>query len=190
MSRFNLKSKIQILIVLMLLLILGVSVFILAPRIKRINDLKQTVENSEDQIEKNYQRTKVLRKSITELDNMAQKVEKFEEMLITKGDELRVITMLENVAEKNNIIQELSVSFVADTQLELDSDGRKNKLNRPYHNFMFANEGRFEDLIHYLWEVEQLPFYLVIDKLSWRQKGKDSGDMVVLSFIGRVYSAN
>ena len=174
---------------LILLLILGVSVLVLAPRVKRINDLKGTVERSEDEIEKNYQRSVALRKSVSQLDEMAENVEKFEEMVITKGDELRVITLLENVAEKNNINQDLSVSYVAELPDGVDSE-RKNKLNRPYYNLTLSNEGRFPDLVRYMWEVEQLPFYLVIDKLSWRQKGKDVEDLVVLGFTGRVYSAD
>lgn len=164
-------------------LILLAGAFIVAgivfPTAKRITALGEEIYETKKFIEKQYQRTKELKKSILNIDEVEQATRIFARTAIQPGEELRVITELEALAEAHHIAQSLSVRF---------------NPGDPSFTFSFSNRGEFPDMIRYLRSMEQLPYYVFIDRLSWqRQILSRRSDVpegaLVLSFDAKIYMA-
>jgi hypothetical protein len=179
----SLKTRLVILICAMATAGGLIVALILLPTAKHISNLGQQIQQTERFMGREYERTRQLRKSIANLEAVTEDTRIFERAVIRPGEELRVITELEALAETHRIDQSLDVQFAPGAGKKLAS-----------FTFTFTNRGAFPDHVQYLKTLEQLPYYLFIDKLEWRRErtvrrtGPTEGPLI-MTFSAKVFVA-
>ncbi len=180
----QLKHKIVIFTLIILggvLLVIGA---VITPSIRYITSIRHQIETTEAQLEEQYQKIRLLKKSINELNTIKKEIAPFEHIMVEKGQELRVIRELEQTALANNIKQDLGVSFTE----------KAPGIKHGYYTFSFKCQGEYQDLMNHLYALEQLPYYVIIDALEFgkqtdtRGNALDTGD-VVLKFSAKIFSS-
>lgn len=170
------------------ILIVAIAIFIILPAMKKTVSLRDNVTKTQQALEHDYQKTLLLRRSIRELDAVYGKTQMFNTATIENGDELTVITQLENLASKHDVDQTLHVTFTDPKSIPAKERGKSaSKTNLPYYTFSFLNHGTFAQHIEYLKALEQLPYYVLIEGLQWEQRS--AAGQVTLRFDGRVYAS-
>jgi len=183
MARISLKHKITLVTTTILIVITSIIFLIIIPSIKYITRMKQNIENTEAELEENFTKIQLLKKSIRELDTIKEKTQNFYFATVAKGDELIVITELERIAEKYDISQDLNVSYSDDAP-----QNKENKKDNPHYIFTFHNQGSFQNQLEFLRELDKLPYYIIIDKLQLTKTNvRDENKLINLSFNGKVY---
>jgi len=183
MARLQLKHKITLVTAAILIGISSIIFLIIVPSIRYITEIKQNIENTEAELEENFTKIQLLKKSIRELDDVQEKTQNFYFATITEGDELIVIRELERIAEKYAIFQDLNVSYSDGT-----AQNKDEKKDDPHYIFTFHNQGSFQDHLKFLSELDKLPYYIIIDKLQWTKTNvRDENQQVNLNFNGKIY---
>ena len=173
----NLKLKHKILLTTLAVFsgLLLIVFAIILPTVNYIKNIRIDIEMTESQLEEKYQKARLLKKSINELEKVKADIQKFDDIKVERGNELLTISSLEHLASEHNIAQDLSVTLHEET-------------DNPYYTFSFQNNGSFQNHMNYLSSLEQLPYYMIIDKPSWNKLEKENQQSVVLNFEGKIYS--
>lgn len=183
-TRMQLKHK----IVLITLLILGgvmlVVGAVITPSIRYITGIRHQIETTEAQLEEQYQKIRLLKKSINELERIKKDTQNFEYITVKKGQELRVIRELEQTALANNIKQDLGVEYTEKGQ----------GVKQGYYTFTFKCQGSYQNLMGHLYALEQLPYYVIIDKIDLAKQTNNRGQAIdtsdiVMNFSAKIYSS-
>lgn len=184
MIKFTLKKRILLFIIFIILALLFVAGVIIFPTVKSINNLKREIGAIESDLEQRYQNSQKLRRTLRELSDIKTQTEQLKDVTILKGEELKVITELESLASKYNIDQVINVSLQQVSKADLGKYPTAE-----YYSFSFLDNGKFSDLVSYLKEIEQLPYYIVIKNINFenRQNNAKENSLITLSFNGLVY---
>lgn len=183
-KQIQLKHKIILITFLILIGVLLVVAMIIAPSVRYIKTIRHQIEVTEAQIEEQYQKVRLLKKSINELNSIKKNIEAFEHITIKKGDELRVIRELEQTALSNNVQQDLGVAFTE----------KGPGIKYSFYTFTFKNQGDFQNLINHLHALEKLPYYISIDAIEFTKPTNSRGQTVdsneiILNFTGNIFSS-
>ena len=166
--KINARKKIIITLLALigLILILFAGIFFINLKIKNteqsINDFLASLKNKSC-------RTEDLRSALTKIRDTQKKVEQYNEFLFQKGDEFKLITDLETIAEKNNMTQNILNSTLDNNTgniIEMTVD----------------IGGEFKNALKYLLMLEQHPYFLNIENLEFYPTGgfaKDTGSLLV-----------
>lgn len=166
--------------------IIAIVALIIIPSIRYIQNIKHDIEFTEAQLEENYQKMKLLKKSFQEVYSIKEETNKFNYITVKKGEELNIIRELERLAELHHISQTISVSLnEKPVQTDDKTDATKK---RPHYIFSFKNEGTFKDHLAYLEALEHLPYYILIDGMNFVAAPKSG--RVNLTFTGIIYISN
>jgi len=166
-----------------ILIILGLIIsFILVPSVRYIFYIKHEIDITNSELEEQYQKIRLLKKSIQELDIIKIQAEEFKQATISKGNELAVIQQFEFIARKNNVDQNLAVSFVE----------KSKDVTREYYIFNFKIHGEYNNILHYMQDIERLSFYIITDAIILEKPNKqaDTEHRLDLSFSDIIYSSN
>lgn len=191
MTRLTIKQKILFTLGLIVAVLLAIIGGIIYPVAKKIYTLQQEINQIEMELEKRYENSKKLQRTVKEIDTITKETEKMAQTMIKAGDELGIITQLENLAEKNHITQDLEVAFKeirTDQNLPAGQTSAHAGLTH-YDLLTFSNQGEFNDHLKYLAELEKSPFYLITDNIRW-EKGKEDKtgkSLITLNFSGIIY---
>lgn len=189
MLSFSLRQRTIFTSVLMAILAVILVIFIILPTIKEIFSLEKNISDVETYFERQYEQTKLLRKSIANLEEISTKTNQYRSAVINHGTELDVITTLETLADNYKLKQDFTVNQ-NDTIEQVDKKSPRLAIHLPSISFSITNKGTFINQLRYLKALEQLPYYIFIDKLEWQKNknltGADS-DTVILKFDARVY---
>lgn len=174
MNIFSVKKSIIIANLLILLVILVILFLIIIPSLKQTFEIKERAQETQRFLENQYKNTKLLKRSILELDNVKEKTNSFKQFGIPMGEELSMITRLETLAQKYNLEQNLNV----------ETSGEDHYI------FAFSTVGTMKDQISWLEELETWPYYFIIDKMTWskassKEEGKEN--LVALSFRAKIF---
>ncbi len=158
-------------IVIAILIVIGLIVW---PSITKIYGLRQDISKIENDMEQRYLNSLKLKRTMRELEEIKTQTAKYKQATIKKGDELKIITALENIANTHNIEQNLNASL---------SEGEK------FYQFSLLNNGTFTNHIKYLQALETLPYYMIIKdvKFEKRQNTTNGFPTITLMFNGIVY---
>lgn len=189
MSRFlPLKQRLAVIIGGMTALTLLIGGLVIVPTARRIDNIGDDIYETEKFLEGEYLRARELKKSITNIEDVAPTARVFERAVIRPGEELRVITELEGLAETHHIEQSLDVQF---TEGDPKQAGKRKTVSLPYFTFSFVNRGAFPDMVSHLRALEQLPYYVFIDTLSWdreRSSRRSAADgPLTLRYTAKIY---
>ncbi|OGH71108.1 MAG: hypothetical protein A3C90_01375 [Candidatus Magasanikbacteria bacterium RIFCSPHIGHO2_02_FULL_51_14] len=158
-------------------------VSVIAPSFDRIGTLGDRLEDTERMLLLYREKTHDVKKTQESVAEISKEAETYAGAVISKGDELALITRLEALAKEHRITQQLNARLVSPARNE-----------QPYYEFSFKNTGLFHDQLNYLRALEQLPQYLVIPSLEWQagaQKnvGNAAAPPVTVTFHAIVYAA-
>lgn len=165
----NPTAKMILSTIMVILLATSMIVFVILPAVKKIQMLRMDIQSTEQTSEDQYKKIKLLKKSISELDTIREKVKPLEQTVINKDEAIKLIQDLENLAQEKNVAQTLNIQ-----------DG-------PNKNFIlnFSVRGSFYDCLQYLYALEHLSFYIVIDSISWTKIDEQN---VSLAFSASVFT--
>jgi len=187
----NLKQKILLANGVIGLILLIIAVFIVGPSIRDILKLKSEINNIQSQLEERYQKTQKLKKSLKELTDIKQATTLMEQSLIKPGEEINLITTLENIATLHQINQTLNLNLVDEGKLNLEK--KDSRIFPVYYRLSFLNEGTFLNHLAYLKELEQLPYYVIIENVNFdkrkNQQNTDNLSPINLRFDAIIYVA-
>lgn len=158
-------------IVIAILIVVGLIVW---PSITKIYGLKQDINVIENDMEQRYLNSIKLKRTMRELEEIKTQAAKYKQATIKKGEELQVITALENIANTHDIEQNLNAAL---------TEGEKS------YQFSLLNNGTFANHIKYLRAIETLPYYMIIRdvKFEKRQSATSGLPTITLMFNGIVY---
>ncbi len=178
------KNKITLNIILSLILIIGITYFVTIPASDDIKEIKNKTENLRIDLEKKYIKGQSLRKLSESLKKIESEISKLDDTFIKKDGALKFITSLEEIAEKTNIIQR--ISLVSDQAVK-----EKNYHKIPLHLF---TTGKFLNQIKYLKELESSSYYINTNsvEISIASKNKiindnNENDNINISILSNTY---
>lgn len=164
----------------LLLLTLGISsaiialIFaILAPTMRQIARLSTDIKVERKRVEAEQRERKNPERSLSELAAVTQQVKKFSHSTVPPGRALELITQLENLADQNRLAQTLRIESSQEQYL-----------------FSLTNVGSFADQLRFFRALEQLPAYVIIDKIEWKKPIGSPGDTALSTrFTAKIYAA-
>lgn len=185
MATPSIKNKLIIAVISILLVLIAISIGVIYPATKKIGELNNSIAKIQNEMEQKYENSQKLRRTMRELDDIENETKKFEKATIKLGDELIIITELENLALKHNIDQTLNVSFISNA-------AKIKKPGTEYYELSFLNNAFFENHINYLNDLENLPYYVIIKNIRLeKRQGNMLNDSekapVTLSFNAKIY---
>jgi len=167
MKQIPLKQKILILTSSIFVCILLVILFIIVPSLHYIQNIKHDIQKTEAQIEDQYNKAKLLRKSLNKLDTIKKEISLLKNIKASTASELILIQNFERLSTIHNVAQQLSLERTDDKYI-----------------FNFVLRGTYKNLMSYLSNLEHFQHYIIIPSLEWT-KTKDD---IVLKFTGYIYS--
>lgn len=172
MKHLRLKQKILIFTGLIFLILVGIIMFVIIPSLRYIYSIKNTIELTEARMEEQYQRIRLLKKSINELSLIKTQTTEFDHVRVKTGDELSVVRNLERLAEEKKVSQQFKLST---------SENGKNLV------FNFNVNGTFKNLIPYIRSLETFEYYMAIEKMTFGKSPKEATGNITLTFTGTVF---
>ena len=195
MVRPSISRQIFLLIIGIGLLMLAIIGLVAVPAIRDILVLQRYIMQTHAVVEEQYTKTRHLRRSLNEIDQVLLDTAKYAESGLQPGSELELITKLENLAKETKTDQTLRVEYLAEPNKTLvDSFPSITKGPKlPLYVFSITNRGKFYDLLSYIKGVEKLNAYVIIDDIRF-EKGKAKVDNtpvpVTMTLTGYVFVNN
>lgn len=137
--------------------------FVVYRSVKEIYNLNKFINDERARLEEKYQKRKTARLTVENFNKIREELPGLETTIIHAGDELSLVTALEEAASKNNISQKINLSPREDKKTFGDRI-----------NITLNVDGQFQDFIHYLNDIERMKILLIIDNLSLSQALRES----------------
>lgn len=151
MINFNPEKRVQASVAGFALLVVIIA-GIIWPTVNYISQINQDTYDLRVYLEKKYDSAKSLKNSVKKIDEVRAGVESFPQHLFHPGDELKLITILENLASENKINQR-----VVNSNLD--------KLSGSEVKVSLVVAGDYENFWKYLRQFEKLGLFLNIERL-------------------------
>lgn len=120
---------------------------VIVPTIKHIKELNRGTYELRLYLEKKHERTRNLRSSLKQIAEIKKETADYGRHLFRSGNELYLITTLENIANKNSVAQRINGS-------NLDNI-TANRLT-----MSFSLTGNYANILAYLNDLESLPYFI------------------------------
>lgn len=175
------KGKIISIIILVLIILGGIIFLIILPTIKDIQKINQTIYNERVDLERKYLRGQLLKNIMENFKKTKPYQNKILSIFIPEGEELKFITDLEEIAEKNNVSQVIN----------LDSQKTKKIKGTNFLSLRLVIKGELLPLLHYLRDLEKLNYYFNVSFINLITTSKEVGvesPEITMSLTGEVYS--
>lgn len=126
---------------------------IIVPTIKYIKELDRETYNLRIALEKKNERVMSYRRANEQIEKIKKDAPQFENYLFLPGQELKLITTLEAIATKDGMTQKINNSNI-------------DKITNQKIQLSLTIIGPFEKAVKYLNDLEQLPYFINVNKLS------------------------
>ncbi len=150
--KFNIERKTILILIFFLISTLLVLFGIMWPTIRYISKVNKETIQLREYLEKKYENTQAVRSSKKMIVEANSIMTEYQKHLFFKGDELKLITMLENLATENNITQKIDSS-------NLDA------IKGDSVNISLSLNGDYENIINYLAALEKKDYFINISML-------------------------
>lgn len=144
---------------ILLSLLIAVSVFFIAPYFNNIKKISVELKNEAASLASQYQSGDDVEKANATYEYFKNQLPDLKTLFLKKGEELTLITQLEQLAGKYNLEQDLALSLEGQ---ELNSALKKVP-------FIFTVKGDFNNFMSYLDKLAKLNYNLTIHSLNLRQ---------------------
>jgi len=173
----GIKKKILISVTIVLSIIGLIVYFIIWPTIKDIKTINYAVYLERLDLEKKYQKGQLLRTTIENFEKIKPEQDKLKNVFVIEGQELEFITSLEQIAEKNQVDQELKLATSDDVN-------RPSSYSLP---LTLKINGSFIGILKYLRDLENLDYYFSINSITL---DTESTNRVTDDHISAILSGN
>lgn len=148
------EKKVIIAIGIFLAVVFIIGLGTIYPTIIRIKTVNHDALDLQVYLEKRYENARQMRNSIKQIKGIQEAVAHYNQYLFFTGDELRLITDLENLANKNQLEQRIeNTNFTMDSSRHL--------------NIGLTITGDYQQLLQYLADLESRDYFLNITQLHW-----------------------
>jgi Tfp pilus assembly protein PilO len=148
------EKKVIIAIGIFLAVVIAIGAGTIYPTIIRIRAVNHDALNLQVYLEKRYENARQMRSSMKQIKIIQEAVAHYNQYLFFAGDELRLITELENLANQNQLEQRIENSnFTMDSSRHL--------------NIGLTITGSYQPLLQYLTDLESQDYFLNITQLHW-----------------------
>ncbi|EKD42950.1 MAG: hypothetical protein ACD_72C00526G0003 [uncultured bacterium] len=147
------EKKTILILSLFALAALVIVFFIIWPTVKYIRTLDKDTSNLKEYLQKRYDSTHNLKVSKKRIEEIKTEVEKYDEFLFFKGEELKLIGLLEDLSVSNRVIQKIN-----------SSDLGKNSSNLIHISLTVS--GNYNHLLKYLSDLEKIKYFVNIQRLQ------------------------
>lgn len=173
--RFTITQKLTVTILLFISAGVGIVFYFILPAITSIRETTDAMVSQIASEDQELDRLRLLRRSLTEIDQIEKDLSLIDHISVTKGTEDILIKDIESIAKKHSIDQSLSASF--------SPDGGSPDFSG-YYVFHFSAKGTFENVREYLLEIERLPYYFIIPKITIEKttSNNSSEPLVLIQF--------
>lgn len=184
----KIKKKIITLTLTTSLLIIAMSGFIIIPTIRRIKDMSDKVNNLKLELEKQYDNRQTLRNEIARYKKIKESSEKFLGIYVKENEKLELITSLENIAEKNDLEQKISIS-----DSEIDKNERNNHTDNGFPSAInIYLKGEYINILKYLSDIRRISYYInirsaVIKSTEQKKSNLKDGNGVEANISGNFF---
>ncbi len=158
-------------LILVLVIIFIFSIFIL-PNFKKVKKIHNDLTTEAQILEEKYITGQDLEKSSQDYDELENKLPDFDTLFISEGNELSLITKLEQIADNHNLTQELS--------LALEKKVLSPELKKVSFNFTLS--GTFINFLNYLTELSAMNYNLTVQNLNIRQAKEDHMEISLMGY--------
>jgi hypothetical protein len=175
----NLSSRQKMLAIFLIFLsVLGIIIyFIIIPAIAEIRNLNTQIYNQRLSLEKKYTERFGMRKVVKNFREISADFSKATSIYIPQNGELDFITLIEEIADRNNI--EMKIFLAPQEQSEYPSGVQAFDLT-------LTTSGNFKDIIKFLQETEKTNIYILIDNISFlktRSTAEGSAEATIKGYV-------
>lgn len=149
LNYMHLKKKFIISTALFITVSAGIVYFMIIPAINNIKNTGNEIISTQQEADAKYNKIINLKKLTADVKKIEPDLAKLQKIFIDKNNQLDFIQILENIAKKNNVDQEINIGYITDkTEIKLVIRGDMN------------------NLYDYLQDIEALDSYINIKNLS------------------------
>lgn len=160
---FNTEKKIITAVSFSGLLALAIALAVIWPTANYIKKINDETYNLRSYLEKKYENVIHLRSAVKNITAVKETVASFTGHIFHAGEELKLITELENIAARNHVTQKIDSSNI-------------DKITDNRISIGLSASGNYRDLLRYLADLEQSPYFLNIEDLIFSPAGERAGD--------------
>ena len=160
--------------IIVALALLALGIFVIYPAFHKILIIKTEINQEKDRLEKKLSMGLNAKKIKEELEAVESSLPELDKTLIKKGDELLILTTIEDLAAKNKIIL---------NTVKPDFNGQTIGSGIYKTSIEINAAGNFNDLLLFLNSLDSSAFYLVTDQLTLNK----NNDLVGLTLTGWLY---
>lgn len=151
------KQKIVFTLASLLILLVAIWIFVIRPTIREIKKISDAVYRQRVMLEEKYIKGQTLKKTMEDFKQIQPQIPSLSSIFLQKGNELKYITKIEEMAGQNQIDSELQLNTKTMAPL-------KDVLeNLP---FTLILKGDFVSIIKFLTELEKIDYYTNFYSLS------------------------
>lgn len=155
----------------------AIFVFIVLPCVKKMQAITQQVYFVRKDLEARYERGQSIRKTADDLKKIEPVVSQLSLTYIKKEEELKFITLLEVLAQQNNLEQTIN-------NLNFKEAGKAKITAVPLE---IALSGDFANILKYISALEQIDYYVNIDNIILRPATEEAAQA---NISGKIYWLN
>lgn len=178
---FTINNKLTFTILLFTACSIGIVLFLILPSLNSITEVARAITKHVQFENDEFEHIRLLRRSLTEIGTVDKKLEGITKIAVSKLEEENLIEEIETIAKKHEIDQILSVSYHA-SEGGVGSPG--------YYLFSFTSAGLFENVRAYFAELESIPYYLAIPRVTIEKTPKLGDDLVTINFTATINSSS
>lgn len=166
-------KKILIMLFLMTIIISIIGIFVLYPTITQIRDINQETTNIKRYLETKHQNTISIRQSREKSENIKETVASYLNYIFYTGEELKLITTLEEVAKKTNVEQNIKNYKLENNKIILNT----------------TINGDYLSILEYIRGIESVNYFINIDDLTMSlSTTKEHTDLITAELTLSLYA--
>lgn len=177
----SIKKKIIAYTLMIAIMIGGVIYGIILPTLKDIQKINDGVLAERIDLEKKYLRGQLLKTTIKNFEKIKPQEDKLDQIYIGQNEELKFITALEDIASRYGVKQDI----------QLAGETKSNTTSRGPLTLEIVTEGDYLNVLQYLRDIERMPFYFNISKITVNTIGKQKtySSPITITFKGQVFKS-
>jgi len=177
----SIKKRMVLSVVVVILVNVLIVYFIIIPTVTDIQAISDAVHRERVDLEKKYQRGQLLNKTLENFEQVKEQRGKIIRSFVAEGNELAFVTLLENIAEKNNLEQDIKLDA------RRASESKNLYLSQ---KITITLTGKYGELRRYLYELELIPYYINVNDISWTtpEKIQPANAPLSMTLAGKIYS--
>ncbi len=175
---FDENKKILIKVWLSVALFIAIMAGVLVPTLLRIKKTSADSYQLRLALEQRYEQSLRSRVTKQKLQEIKETITDFNRFLFKPGEELQLITFLENLAGKHHLTQTITTSNL---------DKIKNSTNA---EISFSLNGNYQDALDYIAELESSDYFITIQQLQFKPVFTRNGEpspLVTLDITATLY---